>query len=271
MSTGDRVAVLWHSGPADEWYAGTMIAQTTECSSMTGTSACRNRPLSSSVERLRHAACLLKRRERNCWPAARLQNRFTRTVGIRTECEPKIDLPAPASPFDDVDAEQIARYLLAACFVVFTAIDLEWVWWLRIIAFVVIGFFMADYGVKTTNRRASSIGLGLLAMLLVLLGATRYHTSVLSEQTRKIIAASGPQPPLLAQAEKEITCGDDWPVCSSRDYPAALEHYTTWAVSNGIAPDANDALTVWVTSEIGTEKAQAAIARGRAASGAPPS
>lgn len=179
-------------------------------------------------------------------------------------------LYAPSRPYDDVDAGQIARYILTACLFVLTAIDLQWVWWLRVIAFVVIGFAMADYGPKATNRKASNIVLGLFAVLLVFLAVTRYHTSVLKEQTREIIAASGPQPALLAQEEKEIKCGDDWPVCSQRDYAAALQHRTTWLVSKGIALTPNDALTVWVTSEIGPEKAQAAIARGRAAAGARP-
>lgn len=186
----------------------------------------------------------------------------------------RLILPAPARPFADVDAEQIARYMLAAFLVVLMAIQLEWVWWLRVIAFVVIGFGMADYAPKSKNRRASRIGLGLFALFAVFLSASTYYAYVMKERSAKIMQAAGPMPPLLAQEEKEIKCGDDWPVCSSRDYSAALEHYTTWLVSNGItlgvAGMPNDITTPWLTKELGPEKARAAIARGRAAAGARP-
>lgn len=182
----------------------------------------------------------------------------------------RLFLPAPARPFDDVGADQIARYMLVAFVVVLTVIHLEWVWWLRIIVFVAIGIGMADYAPKPKSRRASRTGLCVFALLAVALAGSQYYASVMQDRVAKVMQAAGPRPPLLAQEEKEIKCGDDWPVCSSRDYAAALEHHTTWVVSNGIAPDPNDALTVWVTSKIGPEKAKEAIARGRAAVGARP-
>ena len=177
---------------------------------------------------------------------------------------------APARPFDDVGPEQIARYLLVAFLIAVTAFQLEWVWWLRVIAFGAIGFGLADYGPKPKSRRTARVGVAMLALAAVGLVGSKYFSYVMNERSAKITQASGRMPPLLAQEQRELKCGDDWPVCSQRDYAAALQHRTTWLVNNGIALDSNDTLTQWVTSEIGPEKTQAAIVRGRAAADARP-